>query len=283
MVNYYAANTHYQTALNDCLRHLRDSHHVTSQAYANPNGLRFGGPNPALTQWDYFCAPQAATNPAVAFGNQPVTPQTHQTQKSGWFKKLLIGVGVSAGLYFVGKKAVGWLGKQVTEKVTETMTAQIVAQAAESLPKASAGKAASELISENGLKTVFETLNRFGVKPETIGDLLSTKGGQGLLNIGKSDFCVNILKNNLLNVARKYLPEPAVKILETQATPDNIRRLLDAGLLSSLLKAGGEFYGKNAGSLRDFLKANADPIAEQLARLTGFQKTSVSDALKQFQ
>ncbi|WP_373531152.1 hypothetical protein [Vampirovibrio sp.] len=283
MAQYYASNTQYQTALNECLRHLQASYQPAASVGSNGGQLVFGNGNAAYPSWS--TPPDAFGYQSASVWGQPPAINSAASPKKSWLKKLLVGAGVSVGLYWVGKRLLSGVGKTLAENLTEAVVGKAVGQVSETLSKASAESASQATGSKvfPSLKQGFETLQSLGIKPETVASWFSSKGGQGLLTFAKSDWCVNILKTTVLGVAAKSLPEPAIKLLEAQLTPDNIRHMLDAGVLSSVLKYGAELYAKNSGSLRGYLQANADTVATQLARLTGFQKDTIANYLKQFQ
>lgn len=257
MVNSYPATMQHHQPFNECLRRFQSPLPQTGGKSLNP---KFGG------QKDSFIPQEADTEPTV---------QLPQPKKTGWFKKLAIGASVAAGLYFFGKKASGLVSGLVTDKLAGKL--------AETLKTGSLGKNLGEAIAPDGLKTLLETLQKAGLKPENLSGFFSSKGGQLFLNLAQSEQGIGILKNAFLGIAGKYLPKPALELLEKQATPENIRKLLDAGVLTDLLKYGQQLYQQSAGHVRTYLKNNAEPVAEQLAQLTGFKAEQIAPYLKAFQ
>lgn len=259
MVNSYTPATHYSNTYNEFLRRLQNNGRQFPSQSVNP---QFGG-GTAKTEPDSFTSRNQNPNPSAA------------PKKTGFFKKLLIGAGVIGGLYFFGKKATALIGGKVAEN--------LIAQLAKSLPAEGISKNVGQAFSAENLKALTELLKKAGIKPENITSFLSTQAGKTVLNAAKSERGINTIKNLILGVAGKYLPEPAVQLLEKQATAKNIEKLLDAGVLASVVKYGGELYRQSSGHFRSYLQANAEPIAEQLAKLTGFEKTQIEKYLKAFQ
>lgn len=257
MVTSYTPTMQHNQPFNECLRRFQAP---LPQTGGKPLQPKFGGHK------DSFIPQETDTEPTI---------QTAQSKKTGWLKKLVIGAGAAAGLYFFGKKASGLVSGLVADKLAGKL--------AETLKTGSLGKNLGEAIAPDGIKTLLETLQKAGLKPENLSDFFNSKGGQWFQNLAQSEQGISILKNAFLGIAEKYLPKPALELLEKQATPENIRKLLDVGVLTDLLKYGHQLYQQSTGHFRTYVKNNADPIAEQLAQLTGFKAEQIAAYLKAFQ
>lgn len=237
--------------------------------FCNPSARRFQG----HSSQPFSPAPQfAGSHSSDAYTAQHQEPAQ---KKTSLFKKALIGAGLIGGLYFFGKKAASLL----TGKAAESIAGKV----AKLLPEEGMAKSIGQTLSPENAKAVKEVLKKLGIKPEDVTSFLGSHAGEALLNVAKSERGINTIKSLLLGVAGKYLPESAVQTLEKQATAQNIEKLLDAGILTSVMKYGGDLYRQSSGQFRSFLQTNAEPIAEQLGRLTGFEKASIEKYLKAFQ
>ncbi len=227
----------------------------------SPNRVFSGERQPSQTPGNTRVCIAEPSAKILHFGNQAALADTLQPPlkpRISLLKKVLLGVGFSAGIYY--------FGKSVTRKLSAAITRRITAQL-------------SETLTSGGLKDVLETLKKTGANPQALTQLLQTAGGDTLLNLVKTEQGATLLKQAIRSSAGNRLPENAIQMLEQRLTPANLERLLDSGMLGGVMKYGNQLYKQNAGHLKAVISQNKDQITEQLAQLTGASHETIGQWL----
>lgn len=181
-------------------------------------------------------------------------------------KKLLLSIGIITAVAVGGKMMLQKLGGQFAERA-----------------KTLNWKTLFSALGKLGIQPFYELFEAIGKMGPAASEFLSSQSGQAALGFAKSDLACKAISGVTLGLGKHLLPERAFEILKQNTTQENIRQLLDADVLKSLINYAAKLYQrspKTAEGLTPYLTENAERIAEDITRLTGLRKEPLDEFLE---
>lgn len=232
-------------------------------AYRN-NATRLASPTPARP----------------LFGTQPRDSNTPDSEpdlekkpkKSGLLKRLLYGLGLITAIVVLGKTLLKKIGGSV------------ISQAVKGLSLTALLGAGGKLLQSIGSRPLLGLAGLLGELAPTAKEFLASGSGQTVLTFAKSEMVCKAIVGGALGLGSHLLPEPAFQLLKTHMTHDNVKQLLDAGVLQNLMDYLERLYQhagkKGPEAFETYLSQHATRIGDNVAKITGLEPATIRQFLK---